>query len=399
MPLSPNRYTKRHYLGFLTASVGSGLMMASASAPSPFYPVLQNELEFSDVAMTAIFAVYAILLLLSLLIGGSSSDHVGRRPVLSLAFMLLAAFAVVFETATSLAGLIAARALQGIACAFLLSTLSAAIVDLEPPGKSGLAAICNSVIPLIGLAAGTLASGIVMDHADYPKGDVFGAIAVISVIFSALVWLLPETSPRHEGLMKALRPRLGIPEQARSTFWQCAPAIIAGWATGGLYLSLGAPIMSSIFGSHNTVLQGGVVTVLSGMGAVACFLARTNTPHRILIFGTSALAAGTIATLAAMELRSVPVYILALTLAGTGFGTCFYGSIRSIVPLVSSGERSELFAAIFTLSYLAFGIPAVIAGAFIPLIGLHATVSAYGTLIVLMAAAAGILRLRRAPCG
>jgi hypothetical protein len=33
----------------------------------------------------------------------------------------------------------------------------------------------------------------------------------------------------------------------------------------------------------------------------------------------------------------------------------------------------------FMLSYLSFGIPVVIAGAGIPSIGLHATVSAHGT--------------------
>lgn len=394
MPLSSSEYTRRHRFGFLIACFGSGLMMASASAPSPFYPVLQQEIGFSDVAMTAIFAVYAIVLLMTLLTGGSSSDHVGRRPILCLGFLLLAIFAIFFETATSLSGLIVARALQGVACAFLLSTLSATIVDLEPPDRAGTAAICNSIIPLIGLAAGTLASGIVMENAAHPKLDVFSGLGALSVVLAAAVWLLPETSPRHEGLSKALRPRLGIPVPARATFWQCAPAIVAGWATGGLYLSLGAPIMSSIFGSHSYVLQAGVVTVLSGAGAAACFLARDRNPHMILAYGTSALAAGTVVTLVAMELRSFPVYILALALAGTGFGTCFYGALRSIVPLVSASERGELFASIFTLSYLAFGVPVVLAGAFIPLIGLHATVSVYGVLIVLLAATAGLLRRR-----
>ena len=46
-------------------------MMAGASAPSPFYPVLQQEIGFSPATLTGIFAVYAVALLLTLLVTGS----------------------------------------------------------------------------------------------------------------------------------------------------------------------------------------------------------------------------------------------------------------------------------------------------------------------------------------
>ncbi len=366
--------------------------MASASAPSPFYPVLQRQMAFSDAIMTVIFAVYAIVLLFGLLTAGSSSDHLGRRLVSSFAFIILAAAALAFESADSPAGLIGARALQGIACAFLLSTLSAAIVDLEPPDRPGLAAICNATIPMIGLAVGALASGFVMEHVAYPKTSVFVAITIISFALAAAVWFLPETSLRRKGLLKALKPRLGIPLQARSAFWQSAPAILAGWATGGLYLSLGALIIAVIFGVNNFLLQAIVVTLLTGMGALGCFLARGYTSRQIMLYGTFALACGTSLTLLGVATGSLGVYLLALAFAGTGFGTCFYASLRTIVPLVPPDKRGELFASIFTLSYLAFAIPAVLAGFVIPYIGLQATVLGYGAIITALAAISGLWR-------
>lgn len=385
-------YSARHRAGFAIASLGSALMMASASAPSPFYPVLQRQIGFSPAAMTAIFAIYAIVLLTALLTAGSSSDHLGRRPVLSAAFVLLAISAFAFDQATTLTGLIGARALQGIACAFLLSTLSAAITDLEPPERPGLAAVCNSTIPLLGLAAGAVIAGAVMEVTAFAKAEVFGAVAVGSLLFAALVWLLPETSPRHEGLLSALRPRLGLPVAARGAFWRAAPAIIAGWATGGLYLSLGAPIIAVAFGIQSTLLQGAVVTLLSGMGSLACFVARRYPSRAIMLYGTTALAVGTALTLIGIELQWLPLYLLALAFAGTGFGTCFYGALRTIVPLSPPSERGELFASLFTLSYSAFGIPVVCAGLAIPYIGLYGTVLAYGLVIVAMAALAGAWR-------
>ncbi len=385
-------YTPRHQAGFAIASLGMGLMMASASAPSPFYPVLQQQMGFSNLTMTGIFAVYAIVLLCTLLIGGSSSDHLGRRPVLSAAFVLLAVSAMTFLEATSASGLLLARALQGVACAFLLSTLSATVVDLEPPDRPGVAAVYNSVIPLGGLAAGALASGLVMQQAQAPKIDVFGAVTVISLILSGMVWLMPETSPRHEGLLQALRPRLGLPARTKAAFWGSAPAIVAGWATGGLYLSLGAPIMAVTFGIHNFLVQTLVVALLSGMGAVACFAARGYTPRQIMLYGSTALALGTALSLLGIALQSLQVYLIALAGAGTGFGTCFYGAMRTIVPLSTADERGELFASIFTLSYIAFGLPTILAGLAIPYVGLHGTVMGYGAAITVMAAAAGLWR-------
>jgi MFS family permease len=385
-------YTARHRAGFAIVLIGLMLMMASASAPSPFYPVLQRDIGFSDPVLTGIFAVYTLFLLATLLTAGSCSDHIGRRPVLSLGFALLALSLAVFEQSGSVQSLLIARAVQGIACALLLSTLSATIVDLEPPTSPGSAAIANSVIPLIGLALGALAAGYILGVTGNAKFDVFGTLILGFLMLSVATWALPETSPRHEGLLSALRPRLGLPPRARAAFWQAAPAIIAGWATGGLYLSLGAPIVARIFGIHSSLMQAFVVTLLAGMGALACYLARHRSPRQITLGGTAALSIGTGLTLIGMALPSLPLYLVALGLAGMGFGTCFYGALRTLIPLSAPDERGELFASILTLSYTAFGLPTLIAGLLLPELGLTTTAVGYGVMIVLLAATAGLLR-------
>lgn len=385
-------YTARHRTGFVLASVASCLMMATASAPSPFYPVLKQQMMFSDVMLTAIFAIYAIALLVTLLTGGSSSDHLGRRPILSFGFTLLAVSIFMFHHAPNAEELLLARAVQGIACGFLLSTLSATITDLEPPDRRGLAAVCNATIPLLGLALGALMAGLIMQFLHDPKADMFTALTISCLLFGGLVWLLPETAPMHEGFLQALRPRIGIPITAKSSFWQSAPAIIAGWATGGLYLSLGAPIIRSVFDMGSPLMQAGVITLLAGTGAAACFAARSFTPRQVMIYGTTALAVGTILTLISIEIHSLGLYLITLAFSGTGFGTCFYASLRTIVPKTPPDERGEMFASLFTLSYLAFGIPVVIAGLVIAHAGLHATVLGYGIAIAILAATAGVLR-------
>jgi MFS family permease len=66
---------------FLLASVTVSFL-AGSSAPTPLYPLYAAEWGLSPVAITAIFGIYALAVLVALLIGGRLSDHLGRRPVL-----------------------------------------------------------------------------------------------------------------------------------------------------------------------------------------------------------------------------------------------------------------------------------------------------------------------------
>ncbi|WP_205908122.1 MFS transporter [Rhizobium wuzhouense] len=378
--------------GFRLTLAAMAAMMAGASAPSPFYPLLQQEIGFSAATLTGIFAVYTIALLATLLFFGSLSDHLGRRPVISGGFALMAVSLLMFWHAETVTALMLARVLQGVAAGLLLSALSAVVVDFEPKSRPGSASIWNSVVPLAGLAFGALAAGLLMDLTDGAKAEVFGTLVVTYVICALAIWLVPETAARHEGLLASLKPRIGVPQAASAAFWRSAPAVIAGWATGGLYLSLGAPLVRHVFGRQDHVSQAFVIVLLCGFGAIACYVARTHSSRRVTLYGTSALALGTALSLIAIAWPSLPVYLVALSIAGTGFGTCFYGVLRSIVPVVRPDERGELFAALFTLSYLAFGLPTLLAGVSVGFFGLTATVLGYGALIVVFSAVAGFLR-------
>jgi len=389
---APVRVSRGHAAGFVLSLGALLAMMTGASAPSPFYPVLEREIGFSPATLTGIFAVYALALLLTLLVTGSLSDHLGRRPVVSAAFGLLALSMLVFWHADSVTLLVLARIVQGFASGLLLSSLTAAVVDLEPESRPGAAATFNSVVPMAGLAVGALVGGAVIDRTDSAMADVFGALTGVYAVLALVIWLLPETSPRHSGVLQSFRPTIGVPRSARTAFARSAPAVFAGWATGGLYLSLGAPIVAQELGGTNHLEQGLVVTILAGSGALSSFVARRQSPRHITLYGTTALAAGTALTLLALAAGSYWGFIAAAVVAGSGFGTSFLGIMRSITPAAAPDERGELFASVFVVSYLAFGIPAVVAGVAAPHIGLAATTYAYGGLVIVLSGSAALVR-------
>ena len=85
---------------------------------------------------------------------------------------------------------------------------------------------------------------------------------------------MPETSARRPGAIASLVPVLGIPARLRRDVLSLVPIIVASWALGGLYLSLGPSVAAGIFGLSNHLIGGFVVTLLCGAGA------HRPSPHR-----------------------------------------------------------------------------------------------------------------------
>ena len=80
------------------AAVFAAFFLA-AGAPTPLLSLRQQEWGFSAGTLTFAFSVYALGLLVALLVGGSLSDHLGRRPVLLAALIVGALLDLVLAAA------------------------------------------------------------------------------------------------------------------------------------------------------------------------------------------------------------------------------------------------------------------------------------------------------------
>ena len=124
--------------------------LAGSSAPTPLYSRYQAAWGFSPITTTVVFGVYALAVLVALLVVGSLSDHIGRRPVLITASLVLAGTMVVFATADGVTALLLARVLQGLATGAALGAIGAGLLDLD----RSRGALANAVATPIGTASG-----------------------------------------------------------------------------------------------------------------------------------------------------------------------------------------------------------------------------------------------------
>ena len=77
------------------------LLFFAAAAPSPLYGVYQARWRFSATTLTAVFAAYALLLLVTLLVFGPVSDYLGRRPVILVGLAMAAGACGLFLAAAA----------------------------------------------------------------------------------------------------------------------------------------------------------------------------------------------------------------------------------------------------------------------------------------------------------
>ena len=359
-----------------------GLFLFAAAAPSPLYAVYAGLWRFSAGALTEVFAVYAIALLVALLFTGSSSDFVGRRPIILAALVIQLASLVLFLVASGIEWLFAARIAQGIATGVATGALGAALVDLQPPDNPALASLVNSAGPILSLGIGALASAVLVQYAPDPLHLVYWLTLLAFIAALAAVAVMPEPGARRSGVRWV--PRISVEPAVRREFVATLPILIAGWAVAGFYLSLGPSLASQLAASSNRVLGGLAIFLLADIGAVAIVLTRSWATARAMMVGGVILGAGLVVAVAAIALSSPLLFFAATAVTGVGFGPAWLGVLRTLVGLAAPTARAALLAAVFVVAYLALALPAVIAGFLATRIGLHDAALWYGAGLVVL---------------
>ncbi len=383
-----NVVSNRSSLWFLAITLLS--FLAASTAPTPLYHLYQDQLHFSAVVLTLIFGVYALSLLAALLTVGSLSDHVGRKPVIFTAVLLNALAMLLFIYADSVTWLISARVLQGFATGMATAVLSATLLDTDRQQGP----LINSVAPLLGMALGGLGCGLLAEFAPAPLQLTYWLLLGLFVLQGIYVWRLPESVSPQAGAWASLKPTLHVPAQARSTLWRVLPLNTATWALGGFYASLAPSLVRTATGSTSNLIGGSTVAALTLTGALMIFTMRNRSAKQALRLGASLLPIGLVLILLGVHSASLSLFFLGTLVAGCGFGSGFLGAVRSLVPLALPHERAGLMSAYYVLSYLAFCLPALLAGYLARTYGLLATTDGYGAVLIVLAVGALLLSLR-----
>jgi MFS family permease len=384
-------------VAFTGAALAFASLYLAAGAPTPLLVLFEHQWGFAPWVLTVAFAAYAFGLLAALLVAGSLSDHVGRRPVLIGALAVELAAMLLFVYAPGIGWVIAARVVQGLATGAASSAFTAALVELAPPAHKRLGGILGAVAPAGGLGLGALLTGAAVQYTHHANLIVFTSLAVVMALGTATAALSQETVTRAPGALASLRPRVSVPRPARADFLAAAPAHVASWMFAALFMGLSPIVLRDVFHHSSGLLNGATAFLPPAMAATAAYALSRYPARSVVRFGTAAVLLGAAVTLLGIATATLPLLWLGGLIGGAGFGSTFSGALRTVGPLAQPHQRAALFAAVFLVAYLSFGGAAVIAGFLVAPLGLLTTVMWYGAAVIVAALAALAAQLRLSP--
>jgi MFS family permease len=351
-------------LGFWAVAFSFLVAAAFSTAPSSLYGLYEHREHLSSLTITFAYAVYAVGIVVSLLLAGHVSDWYGRRAVMLPALAVVAFAAVIFLVWKSLAGLLVARVLTGLALGAAVATATAYIADLDA-GPSGVptqrAGIVATIANIGGLGVGPLIAGLLARYAAHPLTlpyIVFLALLLAGVV---LVILAPEGNPPLHARPRYHPQRLAAPAGARRQFFAATTGAFMAFAIFGLFAGLAGAFLAGPLDHASPALAGLTIFLTFGAGVLVQTMTTNWTAHRLVAAGIAPILAG-LGVLVASAWTSPPsltLFLVAGVVIGAAGGAIFRGSLTVVISTSGPDDRAGALATFFTAGYAGVSLPVV----------------------------------------
>ncbi|MFG2881224.1 MFS transporter [Streptomyces sp. NPDC048297] len=387
---------RRRRPGYKAAAAVFAVGMVGTTLPTPLYGLYRQQLGFSELIVTVVFAVYAVGVITALLVAGGASDVLGRRPVLAAALVLAALSAVCFLSEGGLPLLYTGRVLSGFSAGLLSGTGTAAVLDLAPPDRRARAALAATAANMGGLGLGPLLSGVLAQYAPWPLTLPFLVHLALLALALVVVGLLPETV-HHTGPRPSLRPQgMTVPPEVRGVFAPCSLAAFAGFALLGLFTAVAPAFLSQTLHERNLAVIGAVAFCVFCASTAGQVLMGRLGPQAALTWGCAVLVASLVLVGTSLAAASFPVLLLGAVTGGTGQGMAFRAGLTLVSAAAPPEHRGATISAFFVIAYLGISLPVVGVGALAVTLGVRVAGLVFTACAVVLVAAVGV-RVRRHP--
>ncbi|GAA2151177.1 MFS transporter [Actinomadura napierensis] len=361
-----------------------------SNAATPLYVLWQRDICFSKGTLTVVFAFYIVGLLGSLLVSGVLSDRLGRRPVLLPALALALVACGVFATADTVAALIVARLLTGIAVGAVVSAGMAAVTDVAGPQRRRLAALLASSAMVFGAGLGPFLAGLLSETLPAPTVTVFAVEAVLLVTAALVVLRMPVPRPSGPASRTWIRVP-GVPRESAMRLVLGIAVFAPGITATSFVLSLGPSLLAGLLGTGNRIVAGGMAFLMFVAATGVQFAVQGLRRRVILVAGAVSTTAAMAALVVAVHGASVSALAAAAVLAGAGQGMGQLGGLSLLNAAVPPRRLAEANAAFNIGGYVPAGLLPVTAGYLSDAVGLTTGATLFAAALAALAVTGGLV--------
>jgi MFS family permease len=344
---------------FAAISVLFVVVMIGTTLPTPLYVFWQRQYSFGSAVTTVVFATYAFGVLAALLTAGQASDEAGRRPVLGVALALSLLASAGFAAADSIAVLLAARFVSGLAAGLTTAAATASLRELAGRGHPEAAAVVPGAVNLFGLGFGPLLAGVLAELIPaYPTTVPFEVHTVL-IACASLALIPPDTVTPRPKPTWVRRPRMAVPSHSGWTFWAAALAGLISFALLGLFTSVIPSFLGETLHEHHPAVVGAVVFALFVSAVAAQILCRRVDRGKAVRSGLLLLPVALALIVAGLYAASFAVFLVGTVAAGGAVGAIFLGSLDTALSVAAPDQRGQVGSAYFTSAYVGLTIPVI----------------------------------------
>src|SRR3984957_14801051 len=373
----------------VSAGVVSHTLWTSA-APALTYGLYAREWHLTHTVTAGIFAIYPLAVVVMLVGFGGISDQIGRRATMLAGLFASLVGALLFAVAPDVWWVFGGRALMGIGVGLAASPSTAAILKFSSPEHAKSAASVTMGAQAIGFAAALLLGGALTEYGPWPTRLCFWVLALFLIVLLIGTWFLPRQTPlRAGGDWRSRMP--SVPKHVRRAFAVSSTAMVAAYTFGVLVLSLGGQVEHDLIGSPNAFLNSAVLSLFPVVGGATGIMARRLSPRTALIAGALVSGLGMALLILAVNLRDLPIYLLATAAAGGAYSLLFVGGLQVISAAAPEDRRGGVLSALYLLGYLSMGALALVLGDIATRWGLGLAVDLGAAAIILMNVATLVL--------
>ena len=323
-------------LSMLTASLGTSIANIALPALALDFSAPFHQIQWVVIAYLAAMTISAVF-------AGRFGDLWGLKRMLIFSLCLFSTASFLCALASDLWLLIAARALQGVGAAFMM-TLSVALVrETIGDGEIGRIMGLLGTMSAVGTALGPPLGGALIATTDWRS------IFVVLVCFGVLAAGMTLRSLPHGGEVKN-SPVIGLTALRKSGLFAnmitnslVAAVMMATLVVGPFYLSLSLGLHETLIGLIMSV--GPIISICSGVPSGR--LVDAWGTRRVLSIGLVALAIGAFALSVLPEYWGIAGYCIAITVLTPGyqmFQAANNTAVMSEVPKKQRGTISGLLS-------------------------------------------------------
>ncbi|XVX92124.1 MFS transporter [Nocardia sp. CA-119907] len=313
---------------------------------------------------------YVLGIVPALLIGGPLSDRYGRRMLLRPAPLIAAAGSLLLAFgAESVPLLSAGRVLCGVALGSAMAVGSSWLKELSQPPfgpqlPAGTGARRSAMSLTGGFALGAGVAGVLAQWAPLPNTLAYLINAVFCLIAAGWVARAPETvSPqRNSG---RLIDDLKVPAAAHRRFRYVALPVALWLFTSAATAYAVMPTLMAPKVRDAPIAFSALITVVTlGCGFVIQSVARRiDRPGtaRAAVVALALVVCGMVTAAWACGTLAMPLTIVTALVLGAGYGIGLVAGLQEIERIARPDDLAGLTAVFYSVSYLGFGVPALLA--------------------------------------